>query len=421
MNYQEAIEFIHAADWKGSVLGLERITDLMHRLGDPQNNLKFIHIAGTNGKGSTSIMLSSILTAAGLKTGLNTSPHLVKYNERIKINGQDISDEDLIGAAEEVRDAVSQMEDIPTEFERFTAISFVYFAKVMCDIVVLEVGLGGRLDSTNVINAPEVAVITNLGLEHTEVLGDTIEKIAFEKSGIIKKGCDVVLYHQSPEAEAVVKSKAFECGSDITITNPDEQKLVSCDLFGQTIDYRSRKSLLLNLIGVYQYYNCAVVLDTVDALIKRGFQISEEAVMEGLKAVKWPARFEVLSRKPLVLLDGAHNPNGVEALEDCVKTFLPGQKITFAFGVMADKDYRLMINTIKPYAHSFIAMGPEYYRALSSDKLAEAIKEETGLPVTDAGSVENGVRIAFKEAEKRPVVIFGSLYQVSEVYEALAK
>ena len=419
MTYQEAIDFIHAADWKGSVLGLERIQELCERLGNPQNDLKFVHVAGTNGKGSTSVMLSTILAEAGYKTGLYTSPHLQKYNERIKINGVDISDEDLISACEEVKAAVETMEDVPTEFERFTAIALVYYKKCKCDIVVFEVGLGGRMDSTNVIPAPELAIITNLGLEHTDVLGNTIEKIAFEKAGIIKPGCSVVLYHQSPEAMGVVAEKARECGCSLTITAPEEQKLVSADLFGQVIDYRARKGLTLALIGTYQYANSAVVLDAVDALCERGYTISEDAVSAGLRKVRWPGRFEVLSRNPLVLLDGAHNPNGVEELAHCVAEFLPNQKVTFAFGVMADKDYRQMINIIKPYAHSFIALGPKYYRALSSDKLTEAIKEETNLPVTDGGSVENGVKMAFKEAEKRPVVIFGSLYQVGEVMDTL--
>lgn len=419
MTYQEAIDFIHAADWKGSVLGLERIIELMDILGNPQDTLKFVHVAGTNGKGSTSVMLSTILAKSGYKTGLYTSPHLQKYNERIKVNGVDISDEDLIWAAEEVQAAVSKMADVPTEFERFTAMSLVYFAKQACDIVVFEVGLGGRMDSTNLIHAPEVAIIANLGLEHTEVLGDTIEKIAFEKAGIIKPGCHVVLYHQSKEAMDVVKAKAKECGCKLTETDPSKQALIKSDLFGQTIDYRNRKGLVLRLLGTYQYSNCAVVLDTIDALISRGYSISEEAVKQGLAEVRWPGRFEVLSRNPLVMLDGAHNPNGVEELAKCVEKFLPGQKVTFAFGVMADKDYRQMIGTIKPYAHSFIALGPKYYRALSSDKLTEAIKEETGLPVIDAGDVANGVKLAFKEALNRPVVIFGSLYQVGEVMEAL--
>ena len=421
MTYEEALDFIHAADWKGSNLGLDRIRELCSRLGDPQKKLKFIHVAGTNGKGSTCAMLSAILTAAGYRTGMFTSPHLQRYNERFQINGEEISDEALCQAAESVKKAVEGMEDVPTEFERCTAIGLEYFAEEGCDIVVFEVGLGGRLDSTNVIDAPEAAVITNLGLEHTEVLGDTIEKIAFEKAGIIKPGCSVVLYAQSPEAEGVVKQKAAECGCKVAVTDPSQEKLLSEDVFGQKIDYKNRKDIELRLIGTYQFNNCALVLETVDVLKERGWNIPEEAVREGLRTVRWPGRFEVLQREPLIILDGAHNPNGVQELAHCIERFLPGKKLRIVMGVMADKDHAQMIDIISPYAERFVAMAPKYYRSMASDKLAAEIAERTGLPVTDAGDVETGVRTAKMMADtEHPVVIFGSLYQIGEIMDAMA-
>lgn len=421
MNYDEALEFIHAADWKGSALGLERIRELCARLGDPQKKLRFIHVAGTNGKGSTCAMLSAILTAAGYRTGMFTSPHLQRYNERFQINGAQISDEALCEAAEAVKRASEGMTDAATEFERCTAIGLEYFAREKCEIVVFEVGLGGRLDSTNVIDAPEAAVITNLGLEHTEVLGDTIEQIAFEKAGIIKPGCSVVLYAQSPEAEAVVRDKAEKEGCYILVSDPSEERLLSEDVFGQRIDYRERRDIELRLIGTYQYNNCALVLDTVDVLRKRGWNIPEQAVRDGLRDVRWPGRFEVLRRDPLIILDGAHNPNGVQELARCIERFLPGKRIRVVMGVMADKDHAAMIDIISPYAERFVAMAPKYYRSMGSAALAAEIAERTGLPVSDAGDVRTGVKTAWEMADsEHPVVIFGSLYQIGEIMDALA-
>ena len=419
MDLNEALEFIQATCWIGTHPGLERITDLLSRLGDPQKDLKFIHITGTNGKGSVAAMLTSTLNVAGYNVGRFTSPHLRFYNERINVGGKDISDEDLCRLAEEMKPAVEGMEQKPTEFEMWTAMALCYFKQRACDIVVLEVGLGGRLDSTNVIPAPEVAVITNLALEHTEYLGDTIAKIAFEKAGIIKPGCDVVLYEQSEEATAVVRAKCEECGCSLTITDGGEQKLFSADLFGQVLSYRHRKDLRLRLIGTYQYHNAAVALDAIDVLNKRGFAISEQAVTEGFANVVWPGRFEVLRREPLVIVDGAHNPNGVEELANCLNTFLPGRKVTFVMGVLADKDYVSMLNSILPMARRFVAVRPESERALASADLKHEIETRLHIPAVDGGTVKEGIAKALEQADEGDViVIFGSLYQVGEVHEA---
>lgn len=416
MNVTEALEFIQSVCWLGTHPGLERITDLLGRLGDPHKQLKFIHITGTNGKGSVAAMVTATLNAAGHNVGRFTSPHLRYYNERINVKGEDISDEDLCRLAEMMKPAVEGMEEKPTEFEIWTAMAMCYFQMRQCDIVVLEVGLGGRLDSTNVIPAPEVAVITNLALEHTEYLGDTIEKIAFEKSGIIKPGCDVVLYGQSAEAEAVVRAKCEECGCKLTITDANQQKLVSSSLEGQTICYRHRQNLRLALLGTYQYSNAAVALDTIDALIARGFAISEENIVEGFANVVWPGRFEILRRDPLVIVDGAHNPNGVEELANCIKTYLPGQKVTFLMGVLADKDYVSMLNSILPMAKGFVTLTPDSERALSAEDLKKEIETRLHLPAVVGGTVAQGIAKAVEQADKDDaIVIFGSLYQVGEV------
>lgn len=416
MNFSEALDFIHATSWQGSRLGLARIEELMTLLGNPQKQLRFIHVTGTNGKGSVCAMLSEILARAGYTTGLYTSPHLFRVNERMKVNGADISDEELTHLAEQVAPVVAQMEDSPTEFERITAMALLYFQKKHCDVVVLEVGLGGRLDSTNVIDAPDAAIITNIALEHTEVLGDTLTKIAGEKSGIIKPGADVILSAQSAEVEAVVRRTCEERGCALRVTDPDAEKLNACDLSGQTLDYRDRKELRLRLLGDYQYKNVSVALDTVDVLNARGYKIPESAVRAGLSEVLWPGRFEVLQQNPLVLVDGAHNPDGVSELVRCLSAYLPHRKMTLVMGVMADKDYADMIRMMAPFATEFVAVTPESERALPAEDLRTKIETLTGVPARCGGDVKSGLALAMSGKGPEDIVCaFGSLYQVGEI------
>ena len=415
MTMTEALDYIASSGWQTRTPGLHRITALMDAVGRPQDRLRFIHIAGTNGKGSTAAMLEAILRAAGYRTGFFTSPHLRRYNERIQVNGAPISDEDFCALAEEVQAAASGLSESLSEFECLTAMGFLHFIRKGCDIVVLEVGMGGRLDSTNVIPPPEAVVITRLSLEHTAFLGDTLEKIAAEKAGVIKPGAPVILCAQNPEAEAVIHNKCAACGCHLLVTEETVRR--SGDLFGQRMDYRDRKNLFLKLPGVYQCRNAAAVLDTVDILRSRGWSISEEAVETGLANVTWPGRFEVLRRSPLFLLDGAHNLDGVQALADSLAACLPETRLTFLMGVMADKDHRAMLDAIAPFAARFITVTPDSPRALASSMLAEEIQNRLGLPVRDAGTVEAGLILAL--AENGPVCAFGSLYQTAQIRSAL--
>lgn len=422
MNLTQALDFIHAESWQGSRLGLERIRSLLHRLGDPQKELKFIHVAGSNGKGSTCAMLSSILTAAGYRTGLYTSPHLWRVNERMHIDGADISDAALCALAETVRPAVESMAEKPTEFELLTAMALLHFRQQRCDVVVLEVGLGGRLDSTNAIDAPEVAVITHIALEHTEILGHTLPQIAAEKAGIIKPGTAVVLYHQDEETHAVIQEACRRCGAPLTLTDPAQETLHSVGLEGQLLSYRERRELRLSLPGPYQARNAAVALDTVDVLIAKGWHISPQAVKEGLAAARWPGRFEVLQRSPLVLVDGAHNPDGAAELAGCLARCLPGRRLTFVMGVMADKDYRAMISAIAPFAERFITVTPDSPRALPSAQLREVIAREFTLPAADGGTVDSGLTLAMDSlGQKDALCAFGSLYQAGAVRHFFGK
>ena len=417
MNEQEALAFLHGADWRGSQLGLSRIRELMGLLGDPQRDLRFVHVAGTNGKGSISAMLSAILTAAEYRTGLYTSPHLLRYNERIQVNGEEISDRDFCLAAEAVSACAEHMADPPTEFERLTAMALWHFQQVRCRIVVLEVGLGGRMDATNVIDAPEAAVITQLGLEHTRELGGTLRRIAGEKSGILKPGCAAVLCRQEPEAEQVVRETCGRLGVPLVVT--EEVRLAGGGWDGQVLDYRERRVIRLGLLGGYQRRNAAAALDTVDVLNARGFCIPEQAVRRGLAGVSWPGRFSLLRRDPWVIVDGAHNPNGAAELADSLRQYFPGQKITFVIGVMADKDCANILRAAVPLARVFFTVTPASPRAMNSGALAELIRGRFRVMAVDAETVSQGIRLALGAAGQGPVCVMGALYQVGEAYNCL--
>ena len=310
MTAEQAIAYIHSVFWKGSIPGLGRTQTLLAKMGNPEKKLKFVHIAGTNGKGSTAAMTASILQKAGYRTGLYTSPYIYRFNERMQVNGEQIEDEELCRITEFVKPLADSMEESPTEFELVSCIAFEYFLRQKCDIVVLEVGMGGALDSTNVIEVPEVAVITNIGLDHTEVLGDTVEKIAETKSGIFKENGHAVVYRSTPSVEAVYERICAE--KNVSLHKADFDTLTGKrhDLFGQVFDCGSRKDLVLPLLGDHQLHNAAVVLSIADALKEQGWKITEENIREGLRDVSWPGRFDIVSRDPLFIIDGGHRSIG---------------------------------------------------------------------------------------------------------------
>lgn len=418
MNMDGFMEFLQSVSWQGSRLGLERMTCLMKLLGDPQKKLKFVHVAGTNGKGSLTALVSSVLTAAGYKTGVYTSPHLVSYCERMVVDGAEIPERELFALAEEVKPLVEQMEDKPTEFELLTGMALLYFAQQGCDIVLLEVGLGGRLDATNVIDAPEAAVIMNIGLDHTGILGDTLEKIAGEKAGIIKEGCAVVAYPGQPEVEAVYRRVCAERHAALRKADLSRLTFVREDLFGQTFHWGDLHDLTIGLLGEHQRRNAAVALETIEVLREKGWSISDEAIRTGLEAARWPARLEVLCREPLFILDGAHNGQCAQALADSLKSLLPGQKIVFLTGVLADKDYRDIMGLMMPMASEFFCLTPFSERALPAAELAACLTQ-WGAKATPCETVEEGIGAALAAAgEKGIVVSFGSLYLAGAVRDA---
>ena len=419
MTAHEAIAYIENQGWSKTRLGLERTRELLEKLGDPQKRLKFVHVAGSNGKGSTCAMLDAILRAAGYRAGLYTSPYIQDFCERIRVNGENIPGDDLARLTGRVREIAEAMDDHPSQFELVTALAMEYFAEQGCDIVVLEVGMGGALDSTNAIDAPEVAVITNIGLEHTEYLGDTLEKIAATKAGIIKPGCSCVCYDGAPEVTAVIKRVCAEKNLPLRVADYGKVEPLGQSLDGQEFLWNGSEYRLA-LLGAHQLHNAAVVIETIAALRERGWNISEEAVQAGLQGVQWPARLEVINRQPLVILDGGHNPQCAEALAASLRELLPNKKVVFLLGVLRDKDYPRMMEMLLPFAQEFICLTPFSDRALPADELA-AYLTARGTRARGCDNVEAGLRAALEAADGVPVVAFGSLYLAGAIRGAFSR
>lgn len=419
MNAEQAIAYIHSVCWKGSIPGLGRTQELLKKMGNPEKKLKFVHIAGTNGKGSTAAMTASILSKAGYRTGLYTSPYIYRFHERIQVDGVEISDEDLTEITEYVKPLADSMAQSPTEFELVCCIAFEYFYRKKCDIVVLEVGMGGAWDATNVIEVPEVAVITNIGLDHTEYLGDTVEKIAETKSGIFKPHGHAVVYRSTPSVEAVYERVCAE--RDVSLRKADFDGLVlkAHTLEGQVFDCGSRKNLVLPLLGDHQLHNASVVLSIADTLIGEGWKISEQNIYDGIRDVRWPGRFDIVCRKPLFIIDGGHNPQCIEALVKNIRDYLAGKKVIALTGVLADKDYADMYKPVMPLVDRFVCITPPNPRKLEAEQLARYLRQ-AGAQAQASESILDGVKQAMDLAGEDGVVLcFGSLYSIGGIRDAL--
>lgn len=415
MNYEEALSYIHGICWRGSRLGLSRTYELLALLDNPQNRLRFVHIAGTNGKGSTASMLASILNASGYRVGLYTSPFINRFNERMQVNGQSIPDELLADLTTEIRPLAETMADPPTEFELITAIAMVYFQREACDIVVLEVGMGGSLDSTNVIASPEVSVLTAIGLDHVRELGPTMADIAAAKAGIIKANRPVVSYGGNPDADEVFAAVCERLASPLH--QPDFSRIIchSVTLKEQIFSYKAWQKLSLPLVGSYQLKNAAVVLETVSVLRDIGWHISDDAVRLGLACTHWPARFEVLHQNPTVIVDGGHNPHGIRATAESLERLFPHRPITFVTGVMADKDVAAILGLIVPLAKEFFTVTAPNPRAMTAEALAEKLTA-LGAAATPCPSPEEGIAAAMTAAGADGIVCaLGSLYMSGDI------
>lgn len=411
MNYQEALEYIHSVNWTFCKPGLERITTLCAALGNPQEGMRFIHVAGTNGKGSFCAMTAAILRCAGYKVGLFTSPYIKTFNERMMIDGEMIGEQELADLTAFVRPIADAMADKPTEFELITAIALLYFRRHDCDVVVLEAGMGGRLDSTNVIREPLLSVITGIALDHTAFLGDTVEKIAAEKAGIIKDARPVLYGGEDAAARRVIADTADKRGSAFYEVDYTALTVTRADLSGATFDFGAYKHVKLNLLGTYQPRNAAVVLTAVELLREQGLVIPDSAVREGLATVSWRGRFELLSVDPPIIFDGAHNAQGITAAVDGIHHYFGGQRVYVMTGVLQDKDYHAIARTLATVAERAFVLTPDNPRALAGEEYA-ALLESFGVPSTAYPSVgaAYAAAVAAARADNVPLICLGSLY-----------
>lgn len=424
MTYEEAMTYIHSVQWLGSRPGLSRITELCEKLGHPERELHFIHVGGTNGKGSFCCMLASILKEAGYRTGLYTSPYIERFNERMQIDGEPISDTELATLTEQVKAVADTMDDPPTEFELITALCFLYFRDHHCDYVVLEVGLGGRLDSTNIIPSPLLAVITGIDLDHTALLGDTTAAIAAEKAGIIKQGCPVLFGEGDEDAANVIEKKAAEMGG--VFVRADYRDIHNAQLSADktVFSWKNWENITLHMLGLYQLHNCVNVLTAVEMLRSLGLTLPEDAVYTGLAKAHWPARFEKLMEEPLVFYDGAHNPQGIRGAVRNIRAYLsPTQadgKVVLCMGVLKDKDFGHMIASLAPLADKVFTITPDNPRALSATETAKVFRD-CGTDAVAYDTLDSGVGAALAYAKEtgRPLVILGSLYLYGDVKKAL--
>lgn len=414
MTYDEALHYFEEIDMMGSHLGLERMGELLRRLGNPESALRFIHVAGTNGKGSTAALLEACLRRAGYRVGLYTSPHLVRYNERFRIDGRVISDEALAEAAARVKAAADTMEDAPTQFELLTCVGFCCFQAARCDIVVLEVGLGGRLDATNVIPVPEAAVITRIGLEHTEILGDTIEKIAAEKGGIIKPGGTVVLGDPAEAVRQVIGGICRERGAALTLAEP--ARPLSRSLEGQRFAWGPYSEVRLSLLGEHQLHNAATALTVLRVLRGKGWNLPDAAILEGLASAVWPGRFECVAAHPAIIIDGGHNQQCAEAIAASLRVYFPGKRCRFLMGVLADKDFHGIFDALLPLAERIAAVTPDSRRALPAEELCRRLREEYHYAAAAPyGTLAEGLEDLRRDAGEADVIcICGSLYMIGE-------
>lgn len=420
MDYETAMIKLRGEVCSGIKLGLQNIKTLMEKLGNPQDKLKIIHIAGTNGKGSCTSFVNSALVSQGYKVGMFTSPSIYNFEERIRINNKNIPEDKLIDLMNEVREVAETMEVFPADFELVTAIAFLYFYREKCDFAIMEVGLGGRLDATNVAQNPLITLITSISLDHQQFLGNTIPEIALEKAGIIKENVPLVLYSQSKEAMDSIIGVANSKNSKVILNDLEKIELLENTKNGQIINYKDFKDLKINLLGSHQINNATISLELLEQLRKMGFEISNESIYNGFSSVTWPCRFELVSKNPDFILDGAHNIDGIEKFISSMNFYYKDNKKIGIFGVLADKDYNEMLAKIVPCFDVFLTVRPDSDRAMQSKELKERIEKLTKKKVYSFENYQDAIDKAFEISKEDDVIsAFGSLYFVGEVRNLL--
>lgn len=426
MNEREAYEYIESIGNFGIVPGLDSIRELCGRLGDPQKDLKFVHIAGTNGKGSASAFIAAALKAAGYRVGRYISPVIFEYREKIQVNDSYISRRALCQGLERIKEACEGMEASglphPTLFEVETALGFLYFREKKCDIVVLETGMGGLMDATNIIENTLVAVIASISMDHMKFLGNTLEEIAEQKAGIIKKGCRVVSLRQRSAAMRVIEKKSAEAGCELTVADPAHADHIRYGLERQRFDYGGYKGVEISLAGRYQIDNGVLALEALKALAERGFPVREDRLRRGFSEAGWPGRFTVIGRKPYFLADGAHNEDAARRLAESLQFYFPNKRIIYIMGMFRDKEYEKVIALTHGLADQIITVAaPGNPRAMSSYELAQAVARYHP-DVTAVDSLEEAVEMSYLLAGKDDVIVaFGSLAFLGRLMDIVAE
>ena len=418
MNWKETISLINTTRGTGDKKNLNRMRFLLKELGNPETDLPVIHVAGTNGKGTTCAYIAHSLARAGYKTGLYTSPHLERVNERIRINDCYISDQDLMALTGQIAPIIDHLEDCLGEkyysFEILTALAFLYFQQAGVDFLVLETGVGGKIDATNVVPAPLVSVITSIGYDHTHVLGNTLEEITRHKAGIIKKDCPVVVGPLADHLLAIVKEVSKEMDSNLTIVHPDK-----FDIVHQTLDYQSFKyggDLVLEtqMIGNHQLINTTLAYEALKIVQQSYPDLTDLDILEGLKTTHWPGRMQKLSDQPVVVLDGAHNEIGVKALRQSIDHFFPGKKITYFAGMMVEKDFAKMFDLLGETADKFYLISPDLTRGFDVDQAVQSLTDK-GYQASSVASLQAILDYINQQAKADEIIIiFGSLYLVGD-------
>lgn len=422
MTYEAVVDKINNIRRFGNLAGVTITAQMLNTLGNPQEGMRLIHIAGTNGKGSVSAFLCEILQAAGLKVGVFTSPHLVDFRERICVNGTMIEKEAVQRLGTSL--LMQEFEVSPTMFDYCLVMALLYFKELQCDVVILETGLGGRLDSTNAVGTPEVSVITKIGYDHTAILGETLEEIAAEKAGIIKNGTNLVVESQKPEVLSVFLQEAEAVGVRAChVIDPNEFLECRYENGEQSFSYGDYGTLHMQMLGVHQYENAAAAIVAAEAFLKGQAEPEnrtwiKQCIRKGMYRTRWQGRMEILRKDPFLLVDGAHNSNGVAALRTSLTTLFPGERFHFVMGVMADKDYEQMVDELLPLAIDFKTVTVEDDRALQAKALAECIRSK-GVPAESVENLQMCLAAEYTDAEHKTIA-FGSLYFVGEI-EALFK
>ena len=424
MNMEKVISYINTNRGNGQKESLDRLFQLLSHLGHPQKNLSFIHITGTNGKGSTASFFQSILREAGLNVGLFTSPHLEVVNERIRLNNEYIADADFIRIMEKIEPIILDLEAKSKEkfyaFELLTTVAFLYFQEKQPDVVILEAGIGGRLDSTNVIDAPDVAVITSIGIDHVKILGNSREAIMKEKVQILKENGHLVVGPVEDSLRKIAKNWAEEIKGDLTFVETNEIEVVESTKNQQKFNYKTWHNVQLSFLGLHQIENACVVLEACEVLKEKGYPLADEIIYRGLKKATWSGRFEKVSEAPLFYIDGAHNMASVNRLVETLEELFSDEKFHFVLGMMHDKDYEAMLAKVLPLAKEFLIISPDPYRGFDASCVANDL-ERKGYKAQPFFEIEDVLTYIKEEIPKEEIVIqFGSLYLVGDIKKALS-